>query len=357
MSDEIGGLDEEVVASECCISSFDDDAIWNMLSELKGLMNEPDDEKNKNGEAGGGGGGCGNSSSDTDTHCCEKPNIINDAGQYVCKSCSTIASSHLDTGAEWRFYGADDSKTADPNRVGMPVNDLLPTSSLGSVIGNCRGDSRDVRRMRMYQIWNSMPYWERTLYNIFDQFNYKTANHGIPSRVLDEAKVLYKRLSEKRVSRGENKEGIIASCIYHACMTNGTPRSTKEIAEMFSIQQNVLTKGNARFQNLLKMNVKCSSSDDFIARFASRLNLAYDDILQLKLLAKKLDQLDVVSENSPTSIAAGAINMYVQLKGLQITKTQIAKECSVSEVTITKAHKRMAKWHDYIFDKDLNILA
>ena len=340
MTDLIDGL------NAMNINEINDDAMWNLLESMKEKIDDSEHIKNDD--------------TDIDGHkkCCDKPDIVNDQnqGQFVCRNCSTIAWSMLDTGAEWRFYGSDDNKSVDPNRVGMPVNDLLPKSSLGSVIGNCRGDTRDVRRMRMYQIWNSMPYWERTLYNIFEQLNYKTSNHGIPSRVLDEAKILYKKLNEKRVSRGENKEGIIASCIYFACMTNGTPRSTKEIADMFSIQQSVLTKGNARFQNLLKMNVKCSSSDDFIARFASRLNMSYDDILQCKKLAKKLDDLDVVSENSPTSIAAGAIQMYVQLKKLSITKTQIAQECNVSEVTISKAHKRMVKWHEYIFDKDLNII-
>ena len=335
---------EVSIASEC-----DDEAMWVLMKDLKNMMKSKDADTDAKGDKDDK-----NIANDT---CCSTPDILHDqvSGHYVCRCCSTIAASMIDTGAEWRFYGAEDSKTCDPNRVGMPVNDLLPKSSLGSVIGNSRGDSKDIRRMRMYQIWNSMPYWERTLYNIFEQLNYKTSNHGIPTRVLEEAKILYKKLSEKRVSRGENKEGIIASCIYYACMTNGTPRSTKEIAEMFSIQPNVLTKGNVRFQNLLKMNVKCSSSDDFIARFASRLNMAYEDIQQCKLLASKLDELDVVSENSPTSIAAGAIYMYVSLKKIPITKAQIAKECSVSEVTISKAHKRMAKWHDHIFDADLNI--
>ena len=218
------------------------------------------------------------------------------------------------------------------------------------MIGNIRGhrDNNSIKQMRRYHMWNSMPYMERTLYNIFEQFNYKTANHGISPKVLEEAKFRFKELSEKRVSRGENKEGIIASCIYYACLANNTPRSTKEIAKMFNIDHNILTKGNTRFQNLLKINVKCSSPEDFIARYASKLNLEYDQIQECKEIARKLDELDVISENAPTSIAAGTLFLYTTVKGISITKAQLSKACDVSEVTITKCYKRLLKWKDYI---------
>jgi hypothetical protein len=49
------------------------------------------------------------------------------------------------------------------------INNLLPKSSLGSVIGGGKKDNIDMKRIRMYQMWNAMPYDERTLWNIFDK--------------------------------------------------------------------------------------------------------------------------------------------------------------------------------------------
>lgn len=291
-------------------------------------------------------GPSGAAEGDDDAMCdmCKGRNIVVEEGQNVCMDCCTIMGRVIETGAEWRYYGAEDSRDEDPTRCGMPTNNLLPKSSLGSMIGGRRGESKDIRRIRMYQMWNSMPYWERSLYNVFEQLSANTVNHGIPSKVLDDAKVLYKKASEKKISRGENKEGLIASCIYFACLLNKVPRSPKEVSRMFNIDLNVLTKGNARFQSLLQINVESSEAEDFIARFGSKLNMDYGDIQKCKDLAKQLEVLEIVSENSPTSVAAGALYYYCVFKDIDYSKKQIADICEVSEVTITKCYKRLSKY-------------
>ena len=73
------------------------------------------------------------------------------------------------------------------------------------------------------------------------------------TKVIDDAKIFYKKTAEKKISRGENKEGLIASCIYHSCLVNEVPRSSKEIAKMFNISHVTLNKGNSRFQQLLQL--------------------------------------------------------------------------------------------------------
>lgn len=311
------------------MSEEEEDHLWNILDDLK-IANPA-----KDGEEG------------TCTEC-GSSQVISEDGEHLCKNCHAVIGRVIDIGAEWRFYGADDNRGDDPTRCGMPTNHLLPKSSMGSVFGSIRGNSRDSHRIRMYQMWNSMPYWERTLYNVFEKLASKTANHGIHNKILDDAKVLYKKVSEKKISRGDNKEGLIASCVYYACLLNKVPRSTKEIARMFHIDPNVLTKGNARFQNLLKLNIDCSGSDDFVCRFGSKLNMDWDDIQRCKELAKQLDDLEIVSENAPTSVAAGTIFYYCTVKEISFTKKEIAEVCEVSEVTITKCYKRLLKYKSMI---------
>lgn len=317
---------------------MDDEDIWQLLNDMKITDDSKDDA-------------AGDKQTDQDACKCDRcgsERMVADEGQNVCLDCNSIQSRVIDTGAEWRYYGADDSRDGDPTRCGMPTNDLLPKSSLGSVIGGRRGDSRDIRRIRMYQMWNSMPYWERTLYAVFEKLANNTANHGVPSKVLDDAKVLYKRASEKKISRGENKDGLIASCIYYACLINKIPRSPKEVARMFHIDPNILTKGNARFQTLLQMNVGTSGPEDYVARFGSNLKMDFNDIQGCKTLAKRLDDLEIVSENAPTSVAAGAIFYYCMKYDIDFSKKQIADVCDVSEVTITKCYKRLMKFKDII---------
>jgi len=331
-----GIFDEQEDFEDLNCSTEDD--IWNILDDFRDFSIGVPMRRNEDGILF--------ESCSDGCEICGSLKLIIDDGANICTECKALQSRVIDTGAEWRYYGADDSRDGDPARCGMPTNDLLPKSSMGSVISGRRGDNRDIRRIRMYQMWNSMPYWERTLYNVFDKLANNTSQHGIPAKVLDDAKVLYKKASEKKISRGDNKEGLIASCIYYACLMNKLPRSPKEVARMFHIDPNVLTKGNTRFQTLLQMNVDSSSPDEYIARFGSKLNMSYQDIQICKTFAKKLDELEIVSENSPTSVAAGALYYYCMEHKINFNKKQIADVCEVSEVTITKCYKRLQKFKD-----------
>jgi transcription initiation factor TFIIB len=279
---------------------------------------------------------------------CNSVNFIVDDSAYTCKDCSMIIDRHFDYSAEWRYYGNDDSRDSDPSRCGLPTNTLLPKSSLGSIISGSYRDSKTMRNMRRLQVWNSMPYNERTLLNVFDKLFSNTVNMGIPSKVINDAKVLYKNASVKKISRGDNKEGLIASCIFFACNINNVHRSEREVSSMFNIDPIVLTKGNARFQTLLKLNIQSASPADFVSRFGSHLAMSCDDITKCKKLIDYLEAEEIISDNSPTSSAAGIIYYYALYYKLDITKKDIAEVCSVSEVTITKCYKNLCNYSKHI---------
>jgi len=320
---------------------MDEDFCWNLLHELK-----PTHEKHKPIPA-----------DKTDVICehCESKNIIVQEGQYICIACNVIQSRVIDDSAEWRFYGADDNRGEDPTRCGMPTNNLLPKSSMGSMIGFYKYNSsnKDIGRIRRYLIWNSMPHWERTLYQIFEQLNNTGSSNGIPVKVIDDSKVFFKKASEMKISRGDNKDGLIASCLYFACHINNVPRSTKEIAKMFKLDHDILTKGNSRFQELLKINVEAPNAFDFISRFGSNLNMNWSDIDKCKILTKKIENMEIVSENAPTSVAASAIYFYIYYNDFDINKKHISEVCDVSEVTITKCFKKLQKYKDILSVKDI----
>jgi len=279
---------------------------------------------------------------------CGSKLIVVEDNMQICGECSSIIGKVIDNTAEWRYYGGD-SKNDDPSRCGLPTNSLLPKSSLGSMIGgNKFSNNFDIRRIRQYQMWNAMPYNERTLWNVFDKLTGVSLNNGIPQKIVDDAKVLYKRASEKKISRGDNKEGLIASCIYHACLMNNLPRSSKEIAKMFDIDPVILNKGNSRFQTLLQINVVSSSPLDFISRYCSILDMKMEDIDKCKKLVKFLEDSEIMSDNSPTSSCASILYYYSEKKKLGYVKKQFAEVCNVSEVTVIKGYKLLCKFDNYI---------
>ena len=285
--------------------------------------------------------------------------IEGSSGCFECTNCGVLSGQIIDSGAEWRFYGSEDNKSSDPTRCGMPANELLPESSLGSVVGyGWKGDSFEMHRIRKYQGWNAMPYKERARYNDFQIIQNTAARGGLPQCIIEDAKGQYKKITEDQISRGANRKGLRAACVYSACKKYNVPRSDKEIAEIFEIEDiTIMTRACKLFQQIWNTHQKSTMKDimmpasrpgDFIQRFCSKLGINTRCLELANKIASRAEEYGIVSENTPPSIAAGSIYLVVQLEKLPITKREIATACKISEVTICKCYKRLYKYRSHL---------
>ncbi|PNH12555.1 putative transcription initiation factor IIB-like protein [Tetrabaena socialis] len=195
--------------------------------------------------------------------------------------------------------------------------------------------------IRKYQMWNAMTYRERSLYSVCDTLAISATRNGIQPVILEEAKSMYKRISELKISRGENRQAIIASCIYMACKTNGVPRSIKEIAEMFDVRVHCMTKACKTFQDLLNISVVSSAPIDFVNRFCCKLNASEDFIAACRKVIQKASAMELLVEYTPPSAVAGCIMLCSDALNAGIPKKQIASVCQISVVTISKCYKHL----------------
>jgi transcription initiation factor TFIIIB Brf1 subunit/transcription initiation factor TFIIB len=127
------------------------------------------------------------------------------------------------------------------------------------------------RILERKQKWNLMAYKERSLNQVFNHISYICSNNGIPEIVIDDAKFFYKNLGECKyknginagkpiISRGENKWGIIAACVFKACEKNENPCNVIEIAEFFGLDNKKITIGIKTFDIIMK-NADDKSTD------------------------------------------------------------------------------------------------
>jgi len=293
---------------------------------------------------------------------CHNDSLMNDKGIVYCMTCGVISDMVIDQSPEWRYYGGEDSKGSNPTRCGFFSNSLLPVSSLGSVVSYKWGESYEMKRIRQKHSWNAMPYKERSLYNVFTTISVRARNAGISDCIIQEAKIMYKLISENKISRGSNRKGLIASCIYIACKIKKVPRSAKEIADIFSIDIKSMTKGCKRFMEIININniinnkninLASSNSTDFIHRFCSKMNISTELIKVCLYVCKKAEEYSLVCENTPPSIAAGTIYLISMVYGLNLSKKKISQMCKISEVTISKCYKRLKKYYTYILPKEV----
>lgn len=177
-----------------------------------------------------------------------------DEEEVTCTQCGTHLGYLIDSSAEYRWFGADD-RNPDPSRVGNPLNPLLPESSLGTRILYRPGDSKAMRRIRQYHMWNIMPYRERTLWNVFEGLTVRASNAGISGAIIEEAKQLYAQVSPLCICRGPQKDALLAACLFESLKRHDTPRRPVDIAAIFQIDAKLITRGVKQFSGLLETHL------------------------------------------------------------------------------------------------------
>jgi len=297
---------------------------------------------------------------------CKSVVVIMDEGYPTCTNdqCGIIYKDTLDYSPEWRFYGADDKNTNDPTRCGNPINPLLHESSFGCKILCSKDASYEMKRIRKWTEWQAMPHREKSLYDEFQFITVMAKNSGIPRIFIDDAMAIYKDLSEQKILRGLNRDGVKAASLYISCRLNDCPRTAHEIAEIFNLDKTSATSGCSMAVNIISnlerngtsININaddlCATTpSSFIERYCSKLNIPSELVMLAKFIAGKIEQSGYISDNTPHSIAAGIIYFIAHTCNLPITKANVKHICGVSEVTINKCCKKMEIIQDKLIPK------
>jgi|688.fasta_scaffold418739_2 transcription initiation factor TFIIB len=275
---------------------------------------------------------------------------IQEDGFLVCPNCGYQIYSSLDMNAEYRFYGNEDSKSVDPTRCGMPIDPLLPNSSLSTMMS---GKNSQLKRL---QSWSSIPYKERSLKQVFDIITNTCNELKLNQSVIQLSKSIYHSIREHQLSRGRNRNALLSACIYNACKACGVKILPDSIYKHFGLQFCDLCEGHKTLAELLvhskhKIEIKPSDWNDFLERFCIELQFNNEQTKEIMNLAKKINELSILKKHIPQSFASGVLYYYIQQKNINhINKEQIIQICDISKVTIEKIYKKILPWTCIIFD-------
>jgi transcription initiation factor TFIIB len=282
---------------------------------------------------------------------------FSDEGFLTCTntSCGIIYKDMVDQSPEWRYYGADDNQNSDPTRCGMPINPLLEESSYGCKVLCFGSTSYEMRKIRRYTEWQSMPYKEKSQYDEFKIITTMAQNAGMPKLIIDDAIRYHKKISEYDLTfRGDNRDGILAASIYISCRINNYPRTAKEISSIFHLDVTNATKGCKNAISIINNLEKDMDNKDkttfcktkpeaFIERYCSKLNINNELTKLCQFISMKIEKQNIMPENTPHSIAAGVVYFISQICKLNVSKRQVKNVSEISEVTINKCFKKLEK--------------
>src|SRR6056300_804224 len=256
----------------------------------------------------------------------------------VCMECGTVDHVYIEETAEWSSGLNDDGKASDPSRCAIPTanHELFSDAwGKGTVIATKYSSNYETKRMAKINFHNSMNHKDRSLFHAYRDID--EACGTLPDTVLKDAKSMYKKFNEGKLTRGAVRAGIKANCVLYACRLAQIPRTTKEIADMFGIQSKDLSRTTQMFTDTIKEE---KTDKNFVTkpfnvmqRLLNAFDVTRDQRFKCNKLCSDLESCVDLMSKSPNSVATAVIFLVL---GSSVTKSVLSEKCNVSVPTLNK---------------------
>tara|TARA_R110002073_G_scaffold1582_2_gene11094 strand:- start:277 stop:882 length:606 start_codon:yes stop_codon:yes gene_type:complete len=180
----------------------------------------------------------------------------------------------------------------------------------------------------------SMNHKDRSLFHAYRDID--EACHTLPDSVLKDAKILYRKFNEEKLTRGAVRLGIKANCVLYACRLAKNPRTTKEIADMFGIQSKDVSRTTDIFKdNILGATKKnyVTKAFDVMQRLLNAFEISREERLKCNRMCGATEDCVELMSKTPNSVASAIIYIVI---GHRVTKSEMCEKCSVSIPTLNK---------------------
>ena len=274
---------------------------------------------------------------------CGGHKMFNPENMPVCNTCGIIDTHYIDDRPEWLNDTNDDGSKNDNARCGAPKDLQLFSEKwgTGTVINTYK--SPHMRRIARINFHSSMNHRDRALFHAYKSIEEAAKGKlSLPDCVIREAKIIYRKFNQEKLTRGAVRTGVKANCVMFACKLNNIPRTTKEIADAFSIHTKDVSRTTELFKAYFSTAIpeqktvsKVTRPTDVIHRLLNDFNLDDKKSIRIKCMrmAESLTDCVELMGKTPTTVAAVII-----LKVLfpTFSKKDISECCKVSIPTLNK---------------------
>lgn len=275
---------------------------------------------------------------------CDGTKVFGPDGFPVCSECGLVDNNFIDDSPEWTSGITDDGRVSDPSRCGAAnANPELFSESWGkgTVISTYRSSTYENKRMAKINFHMSMNHRDRSLFHAYKDID--EACHTLPDCILKDAKIMYKKFNNEKLTRGAVRLGIKANCVLYACRLANFPRTTKEIADMFGIQSKDISRTTQIFKDTLMGKTEknyVTKPYDVMPRLLGLFDVSREERLACNKMCSAVEDCVELMSKTPNSVASAIILIVL---GKRYSKSSVCEKCSVSVPTINKIESIVKK--------------
>jgi hypothetical protein len=260
----------------------------------------------------------------------------------TCVVCGVMDSCFLSDEPEWMFGGPDENGGTDMCRVGMPQNTSLYSEAwgVGTII-----KGRNCQKMAKINFHSSMNHRDRALHHAYREFETVCQKMKIPDQIINNAKIIYRKFNEDKLTRGAIRLGIKANCVIWACKKEGVSRSTAEIADAFGIAVRDLSRTSDMFREVTGEDLGESAlAADIVKRIFNAITCVPDDCrgrVRMRIInacAEAEHRPDLLGKTPKGIVSAVVYKVLTEMK-YEVSRAEVAEICGISVPTLVKIEK------------------
>ncbi len=266
----------------------------------------------------------------------------------TCLSCGVTDNEYISDEPEWRSGVDDDGTVSDPSRVGMPADTVLFSEAWGT------GTKMDVgkfatgalKKMAKINFHMSMNHKDRSLFHAYEDIDKAAQVLELPSAIVRDAKILYRKFNGEKLTRGAVRVGIKANCIIWACKQAKVPRTTKQVADAFEIPTKDVSRTEDMFREVVEeeqnsINGHITFPSDILGRFFNTLTIIPENEkgrVKMKMISmcKTIQKSTKLMGKTPKGTASAIMFVILNELGYKVDKQTICALCEVSLPTLNK---------------------
>ena len=264
--------------------------------------------------------------------------------ETTCQQCGLVVTEKgIDFGPDWRAFDAESA--ARRAHTGSPLTESLHDYGLSTVMGRGSRDAfgKSIPNSKRIQIARMRRLHQRTTFGSGAQRNLARAIAEIhrlatmldvPRTVAERGIRLYRRAAAESMIQGRSIEGIAAASLFAACRLSGVPRDPEAFTRATTVDKRTLLRLHRLLVREFKLKEPQTTAHDYIARFASKLNLSPLAEARARELVREADKRGLTSGRSPAGVAAAVLYSAAREVGEPRTQKDVAEAAGVTEVTV-----------------------
>ena len=288
--------------------------------------------------------------STTVTACPEcQGSLRSDDSETVCANCGlVVAEDNIDHGPEWRSFADDDT---NPERTGAPLTRSRHDRGLSTEIGrSTRLKGRKRRRMarlrRQHNRTKIGSKAERNQVYGFTEIRRLVSALALSDHVRDRSCVLFESAQDEDLLRGRSLEGFAAAAVYATCRTAAVSRTVDEVVGEARATKAELSAAYDALNRELGLPTGPIDPAEYLARFASDLDLPQDVEHRARELVENARDRDHVTGRNPAGVAAGCLYTAADERSYPLTQQEAADAADVTPVTLRATYQVLTSTDD-----------